>query len=113
MDALPVMTIRKPTEEELDSETIPTFVLTSELPWNPSEHHHDLDLIILASTAETTTPDTVDVSDTPSTAPQDHQLFMDAQPDLLDPGEDLMESGEAFQDASDDFQDDVKDEDRL
>ncbi len=44
-DALPVMTIRKPTEEELD--TLPKHVLTSVAPWNPKEHHHDFEPVVL------------------------------------------------------------------
>ena len=52
-NALPVLNIRKPTEEELemDQKVLPRFVLTSDAPWNPKEHHRDQD-ILATSTGE-------------------------------------------------------------
>ena len=100
-DALPVMTIRKPTQEELD--TLPKHVLTSIEPWNPKEHHHDFEPVVLNAEIS---PENSENSDEDSSVPdlltRDDDCS-DSSSECSDIVEDLEDEGEQFQDAMEDI----------
>ena len=111
-DALPVMTIRKPTKEELD--TLPRHELTSEAPWNPKEHHHDFESVVLNTEISSENSENLagdspmsehpDMDPTPPSPSIDHP---DMHEDIDDPGEqfhDAMEEIDVTKE-SDDFED--------
>ena len=84
--------------------TLSTFALAPEAPWNPSEHHHDFESAIPSLMTAAMPPDPVDVSTTPTPAPNKSHASKDAQVNLQDTGKDVTDSGEMFSDALDDFQ---------
>ncbi len=89
MDALPVLYIRKPTKEEMEDDSILTTVLTADAPWRPSDHHRDLESIILATETQAEKGD----------FSQDFKVEEDSQ----DPQETPGETGEDFVDAQETF----------
>ena len=100
-DALPVMTIRKPTQKELD--TLPKHVLTSMEPWNPKEHHHDFEPVMLnAKILPENSENSGDDSSVPDLLTRDNDL-PDSSSDCSDLVEDLEDEGEQFQDAMEEF----------
>ena len=99
-DALPVMTIRKPTQEKLD--TLPKHVLTSIEPWNPKEHHHDFEPVVLNAEIS---PENSENSDKDSSVPDlltPDDDCSDSSSECSDLVEDLEDEGEQFQDAMED-----------